>query len=106
MLIYLSGMLTLTVGLAIVLSHNVWVGDWRLIITIFGWLGVGGGVFRILWPQGVVTVGTAIIAHGEALMFGGFAVLVLRRRAGLFRLRRMFRAEARAPAPAQTELRP
>ncbi len=76
-LIYLSGILTLTVGLAIVLSHNVWVGDWRLIITMFGWLGVGGGVFRILWPQAVVTVGTAVIAHREALMFGGFAVLVL-----------------------------
>jgi hypothetical protein len=76
-LIYLSGILTLTAGLALVLAHNVWEGDWRLIITLLGWLGVIGGVFRILWPQEVVEVGRAVIAHSEALMFGGFVVIVL-----------------------------
>jgi hypothetical protein len=76
-LIYLSGILTLTAGLALVLAHNVWEADWRLIITLLGWLGVIGGTFRILWPQEVVEVGRAVIAHSEALMFGGFFVLVL-----------------------------
>jgi hypothetical protein len=76
-LIYLSGILTLVAGLALVLAHNVWVADWRLILTLLGWLGVIGGTFRILWPQEVVVVGTAIVAHADALTAGGFAVLVL-----------------------------
>ena len=33
-------------GLAIVLVHNVWTFDWRVIITILGWLAVLGGIFR------------------------------------------------------------
>jgi hypothetical protein len=76
-LIFLAGVLTLTAGIALVLAHNVWVGDWRLIITVLGWLGVIGGLFRILWPQEVVAIGTSVLAHTEALMVAGFAVLVV-----------------------------
>ena len=36
-LIYLSGVLAMIAGLAIVLYHNVWAADWRVIITLFGW---------------------------------------------------------------------
>ena len=42
-LIFLAGLITLTAGLAIVLVHNVWTRDWRVIITVFGWLAVIGG---------------------------------------------------------------
>jgi hypothetical protein len=76
-LIYLAGLLTLTAGIALVLAHNVWAGDWRLIITVLGWLGVIGGAFRTVWPQEVVAIGSAVISHGEAFMIGGFVVLVL-----------------------------
>ncbi|MFA5337823.1 MAG: hypothetical protein WC330_05785, partial [Candidatus Omnitrophota bacterium] len=37
-LIYISGLITFVTGLAIVLFHNLWVADWRVIITVFGWL--------------------------------------------------------------------
>ena len=30
-LIYLSGLLTMTAGMAIVLTHNVWAADWRVL---------------------------------------------------------------------------
>ncbi len=77
-LIYLAGLLTLTVGIALVLAHNVWVGDWRLIITLFGWLSVIGGTFRIVAPNLVVKVGDAVISQRGALfIFSGFAMLVL-----------------------------
>ena len=51
-LIYLAGLITLTAGIALVLAHNVWIGNWRLIITVLGWLGVIGGVFRIVLAAG------------------------------------------------------
>jgi hypothetical protein len=76
-LIYLAGVLTLTAGIALVLAHNIWVGDWRIIITIFGWLGVIGGVFRTVWPQEVASIGSSMISHGETFMFAGFAVVVI-----------------------------
>jgi hypothetical protein len=76
-LIFLAGVITLTAGIALVLAHNVWVGDWRLIITILGWLGVIGGLFRILWPQEVVAIGSMVLNHPEFFMFAGFGMLVV-----------------------------
>src|SRR5260370_31226932 len=50
-LIYITGILGMSVGVAILLNHNVWAADWRVLITIFGWLAAIGGAQRILWPQ-------------------------------------------------------
>ena len=55
-LIYLSGVLSLLAGLAIVIAHNRWSGGWPVIITVLGWLMVIGGVIRIVVPQVVQTV--------------------------------------------------
>jgi len=56
-LIYVSGMLVMTAGLAIVLYHNVWALDWRLIITVLGWLGLIGGTMRIVFFRTVEKLG-------------------------------------------------
>lgn len=47
----ISGYLALTLGLATVLLHNVWVADWRVVITIFGWMSVLKGVVRMGFPD-------------------------------------------------------
>ena len=62
-LIFLSGLITLPAGLAIVLTHNVWVAHWPVIITILGWLLVIGGTVRIVVPQYAMAKGRAIIAR-------------------------------------------
>lgn len=49
-MIYLSGYLFLLPGILITVSHQVWTPDWRIIITILGWLLLGKGVMRILIP--------------------------------------------------------
>lgn len=36
----MSGFFALVMGLAIVNAHIVWVMDWPVIITIFGWAAV------------------------------------------------------------------
>jgi hypothetical protein len=76
-LIYLAGLLALVPGLAIVLTHNVWVADWRVLITLFGWLAVIGGVFRLLFPQEVTRIGSRMIAAQNYMTIGGAVVLVL-----------------------------
>jgi hypothetical protein len=69
-LIYLSGLLTMTAGLAIVLSHNLWVADWRAILTIFGWLATVGGAARIAFPDKVRSIGESMLAKNMALYVG------------------------------------
>ena len=76
-LIFLAGLFAFLPGLAIVLTHNVWVFDWRVIVTIFGWLGLLGGTFRLLFPAQVKAIGLAMLEHTEWLRGGGIAVTVL-----------------------------
>jgi len=38
MLIYLSGLLSMLAGLAVVNTHPAWTRDWRVLLTIIGWL--------------------------------------------------------------------
>ena len=52
-LVYLGGVLALFFGLIVVLLHNVWVANWTVIITIFGWLGIIKGAWLIVLPNTV-----------------------------------------------------
>ena len=66
-LIYLSGLLIMTAGMAVILTHNVWAADWRVLITLLGWLTVIGGALRIVMPQRVETIGRWFIEHPSSL---------------------------------------
>jgi uncharacterized membrane protein len=70
-LLYLSGVLPLVGGLAIVLNHNVWVADWRVIITILGWLAAISGAVRILLPAQVRSMGEAMLKHPMGMNVAG-----------------------------------
>jgi hypothetical protein len=51
LLIFISGFPALLLGLLIVLNHNIWVNDPRVIITILGWLILVKGVLRLSMPE-------------------------------------------------------
>ena len=50
---YLSGFAILILGALLVVSHSVWTPDWRLVITIMGWLVLLKGIGRIFFPSAV-----------------------------------------------------
>lgn len=52
-IIYLSGFLFLMLGILITVSHQVWTWNWRVIITILGWIILVKGIGRILFPKTV-----------------------------------------------------
>ena len=76
-LIYFAGILALLSGLAVVLTHNMWTADWRILITLIGWLAVIGGLFHIVFPEQVTKMGTAMIAKGNIMTIRGSSMLVL-----------------------------
>src|SRR5260370_39700278 len=59
-LMFLSGLIIMPVGLAIVLTHNFWTADWRVLISILGLLTAIGGPLRLLGPLFVVKAGPAM----------------------------------------------
>ncbi|MEN8108252.1 MAG: hypothetical protein ABFS22_09620 [Pseudomonadota bacterium] len=42
--------LTLALGLAIVISHNVWIFGWPVVVTLFGWIMVIKSTLFLLFP--------------------------------------------------------
>ena len=76
-LIYLTGLFAMTAGVAILLNHTVWVGDWRVLITIFGWLAAIGGAQRIIWPQGTEAAIRWFLANPRSLIVAGIIWLVI-----------------------------
>ena len=70
-LILISGVLAMVAGLAIVNTHNVWVWDWPIIVTLFGWALTLGGAFRILAPGAVHDVGGAMLGNMIVARFAG-----------------------------------
>ena len=53
-LMFLSGLVIMPAGLAIMLTHNIWTADWRVLITLVGWLNAIGGALRLFAPTFVV----------------------------------------------------
>jgi hypothetical protein len=49
-LLFLSGFMLMPAGLAIVLTHNVWVWNWPVIITVLGWASIISGAIRLAMP--------------------------------------------------------
>lgn len=50
-LVYVTGIITFTSGLAMVLAHNLWTDDWRAIITVLGWITLIKGAWLVIFPQ-------------------------------------------------------
>ena len=72
------GALGFTAGLAIVLTHNVWVWGWPVIVTILGWLMMLRGAVRILVPQQLGDLGARMLRRSPNLLpIGGVVALVL-----------------------------
>ena len=75
--VFLFGIIDLGLGLALVLTHNLWVGDWRVIITVLGWLMVARGAVRMLIPAQVKEFGKKLVKNQSAMTTSFAVVLVL-----------------------------
>jgi hypothetical protein len=50
-LLYVSDFIGLIIGILLVSSHNIWITDWRLVITLIGWVTLIKGTLRIVFPH-------------------------------------------------------
>lgn len=63
-LVFASGIPVLLLGLLVVLTHNVWVNDSRVIITIMGWLMILKGIVRLSMPEKLAALISRISPRG------------------------------------------
>ena len=62
--IYMSGLMSFLAGVAMLNGYHAWTADWRIIITILGWLLVIAGIIRIMLPAAAAVL--AITIYSEA----------------------------------------
>ncbi|MBO6727553.1 MAG: hypothetical protein JJ911_17995 [Rhizobiaceae bacterium] len=80
-LIFMSGILVMVGGLAIVNAHNRWNLDWTLLITLFGWAMVIGGAFRVIAPKFVAGIGESTLdrtafLRGSVMLWAVFGLVL------------------------------
>lgn len=63
-----TGYITFLLGLATVVAHNVWVADWRVSVTILGWVTLLKGIEKIGFPDRVNK--KAQLFKGQQVLWG------------------------------------
>ena len=76
-LIAISGMATLVAGLAILNAFHAWTADWRVLVTVIGWLFIIAGLIRLILPTLAEMLAPAVYSGPAALMVAGAVVLVI-----------------------------
>jgi uncharacterized membrane protein HdeD (DUF308 family) len=76
-LIYLFGLVDFAAGLAIVLTHNLWVANWRVLITLIGWLMLIRGAVRIAAPDQIKGYAAKIIRNERIYPVTGTVAVIL-----------------------------
>ena len=78
-----AGAIVFVCGLALVLSHNIWATDWRLLITLIGWGILVKGLHALLFPKSFIVIAKKMIKPvmftlAPIIMFvlGGYLLLM------------------------------
>ncbi len=74
---YLGGIMALTIGYLIVAFHNTWTKDLSVIITIVGCLAMIKGILILIRPNMIIALSKAMIQKESILKIEAIAVIIL-----------------------------
>ena len=63
---FVTGFFTLILGVMLVVGHNIWEKNWRVIITIIAWLTLLKGVLILYYPSGLSEFSMSIMGSATA----------------------------------------
>ncbi|MCM8791279.1 MAG: hypothetical protein NC938_06250 [Candidatus Omnitrophica bacterium] len=76
-LVFISGIMTFLIGLAIVIFNNIWAADWRLIITIFGWLTLIKGALLVVLPDRLAGISKIFLKNIRVMLVPWAVIFIL-----------------------------
>jgi hypothetical protein len=76
-MVLMSGFLALIIGILIVVSHNIWVMGWPVIITVLGWFSLFKGIIRFMCPEMVINKTSIWIESRTTYNISLFIILLL-----------------------------
>ncbi len=81
-LFFILAVFTFVIGLLMVASHNIWVMAWPVVVTVFSWLVLIGGAFRLFCQETVTKAGLSFLNHPVSMRMVAVILLLI----GLFLL--------------------
>ena len=69
-LLVLAGVMATIIGILLVLSHNVWILRWPVLVTVAGWLSFLKGTMLLVFPQSIATLFTPLYTEKRLTMIG------------------------------------
>ncbi len=79
-LIIITAIMSLIIGLLIVVSHNIWEWNWRVVITIIGYLALIKGIIRLFFSHTADKKIIMKLIKGDTPIYIGIVCLII----GLF----------------------
>jgi F0F1-type ATP synthase membrane subunit a len=67
-LVFLSGILLLVAGLAVVRVHNRWQAGWPVVVTILGWVCLISGLARLLLPTQLARIAGSAVQNTSMIV--------------------------------------
>lgn len=84
--LFMIAIITLILGLLLVVSHNLWVMDWPVAITVFSWLVLIGGLVRLFYPELTLRMGKAFLKSPIKIKISAIITILI----GLFFLAQVY----------------
>jgi hypothetical protein len=75
-LLWVTGLITFVMGTVIVALYNVWSVDWRVIVTLLGWLTAIKGAVILLFPSSMLLIYRRFLSN-HLLPYKGIYAVVL-----------------------------
>ena len=75
-LLWVTGFITFVTGTVIVALYNVWSADWRVLVTLLGWLTVIKGAVIMLFPSSMTLFYRRFLSN-HLLTYSGIYALLL-----------------------------
>lgn len=81
-LLLVLAIITVILGLLMVVSHNIWVLGWPVVVTLMSWLVLIVGLIRLFFPDEAIKMGQGFLIHPNRMIIAGIVFLII----GLFLL--------------------
>jgi uncharacterized protein YjeT (DUF2065 family) len=77
-LVTMSGMISIILGFILVMSHNIWMYGWPVVITIISWILLLQGILRLFAPEAFAKLVKDMIAKPAYLILSwGWLVVAI-----------------------------
>lgn len=74
--LFISMFIALILGILLIVSHNVWVMGWPVLITILGWIVFAKGLIRLFFPELIVDMTKILEKQIIYFSIAGFNLLL------------------------------